>query len=208
MRQRECGPQESRFLTRRRGFGMTAAACRDELRKGALGTRIGATRPTSCYFVRRKKMKARGIVLGLAVCLFTVAVCLAADLFAGTWKLNEAKSKLAAGQKNTTVIYEAMGDEVKVTVEGVDAEGKATHNEWTGKFDGKDYPVTGDATSDSRAYMKVNDHTLTFTAKKDGKETLTGRIAVSKDGKTRTVTTTATDASGKKVSSTAVYEKQ
>lgn len=153
-------------------------------------------------------MKARGIVLGLAVCLFTVAVCLAADLFAGTWKLNEAKSKLAAGQKNTTVIYEAMGDEVKVTVEGVDAEGKATHNEWTGKFDGKDYPVTGDATSDSRAYMKVNDHTLTFTAKKDGKETLTGRIAVSKDGKTRTVTTTATDASGKKVSSTAVYEKQ
>ena len=153
-------------------------------------------------------MKARGIVLGLAVCLFTVAVCLAADLFAGTWKLNEAKSKLAAGQKNTTVIYEAMGEEVKVTVEGVDAEGKATHNEWTGKFDGKDYPVTGDATSDSRAYMKVNDHTLTFTAKKDGKETLTGRIAVSKDGKTRTVTTTATDASGKKVSSTAVYEKQ
>jgi hypothetical protein len=153
-------------------------------------------------------MKARGIVLGLAVCLFTVAVCLAADLFAGTWKLDEAKSKLAPGQKNTTVIYEVMGDEVKVTVEGVDAEGKATRNEWTGKFDGKDYPVTGDATSDSRAYVKVNDHTLTFTAKKDDKATLTGRITVSKDGKTRTVTTTATDASGKKVSSTAVYEKQ
>ena len=154
-------------------------------------------------------MKARGIVLTAVVCFFAVAICLAADAFTGTWKLNEAKSKLAGGAaKNTTVIYEAMGDEVKITVEGVDAEGKPTHNEWTGKFDGKDYPVTGDATSDARAYVKVNAHTLTFAAKKDGKVTLTGRITVSKDGKTRTVTTTATDEMGKKVSNTAVYDKQ
>lgn len=133
---------------------------------------------------------------------------MADDAFTGTWKLNEAKSKIGAGApKNTTVVYEAAGDDVKVTVEGVDADGKATRNEWTGKFDGKDYPVTGDATSDSRTYTKVNDHTLKFTAKKDGKVTISGQITVSADGKTRTVHVT-TDVKGKKVSSTAVYEKQ
>jgi hypothetical protein len=37
---------------------------------------------------------------------------------------------------------------------------------------------------------------------------VTGRVAVSADGKTRTVTTSATDSKGKKISSTAVYDKQ
>jgi hypothetical protein len=96
---------------------------------------------------------------------------------------------------------------VKVTVDVVDAEGKAAHNEWTGKFDGKDYPVTGDATSDVRSYKRIDDRTLEFTARKGSNVTLTGRVAVSADGKTRTVTTTATDAKGAKISGTAVYEQ-
>src|SRR6266849_4391783 len=106
-------------------------------------------------------MKAKATVLTLALCFVGAAVCFAADGFIGTWKLNEAKSKLSAGTpKNTTVVYEAAGDDVKVTVEGTDTDGKPTHNEWTGKFDGKDYPVTGDSSSDARSYRKVNDRTL------------------------------------------------
>jgi flavin-dependent dehydrogenase len=54
----------------------------------------------------------------------------------------------------------------------------------------------------------VDDRTLELTAKKDGKVTLTGRIVVAADGKSRTVSTTATDAKGKKVKNTAVYDKQ
>ena len=154
-------------------------------------------------------MKARAIVVTLALCFFAVAVCLAADAFTGTWKLNEAKSKLGAGtQKNTSVVYEAAGDNVKITVEGIDSDGKPTHSEWTGNFDGKEYPVTGDSSSDVRSYTKIDDHTLTFTAKKEGKVTLSGRIVVSADGKSRTVATTGTDAKGNKVSGTAVYDKQ
>ncbi len=154
-------------------------------------------------------MKARTIVVTLALCLVGVGVCLAEDVNMGTWKLNEAKSKLAPGApKNSTVVYEAAGDNVKITVEGTDSEGKPTHNEWTGKFDGKDYPVTGDPNSDARAYTKVDDHTLEFTVKKGDKVTTTGRVVVSADGKSRTVTTSGTDAKGKKVSSTAVYDKQ
>lgn len=157
----------------------------------------------------RAKAIAAAIVLILALCFVGVAMGYAEDVFMGTWKLNEAKSKLAAGApKNNTVVYEAAGDNVKITVDGVDSDGKPTHNEWTGKFDGKEYPVTGDPTADMRSYKKVNDHTLALTNKKDGKTTMSGRIVVAKDGKSRTVTTSGTNPEGKKVSGAAVFDKQ
>ena len=155
-------------------------------------------------------MKTRTILLTLATLFAAVVVCFAAeDVNMGTWKLNETKSKISPGTaKNTTVVYASAGDSVKVTVDGVDADGKPTHSEWTGKFDGKDYPVTGDPASDIRAYTRVNDHTLALTEKKGGKITDTLRIVVSADGKSRTVTLSGTDAKGKKFTSTAVYDKQ
>jgi len=154
-------------------------------------------------------MKARTIVIALVLCLVGAAVCFAQDAQMGTWKLNEAKSKFAPGvTKNNRVVVEATGDNVTVTVDGTDKDGKATHNEWTGKFDGKDYPVTGDPNSDARSLTKIDDHTLGLNVKKDGKITITGRIVVSADGKSRTVTTSGTDAKGKKVSSTSVYDRQ
>jgi len=155
-------------------------------------------------------MKTRLCFLTFAVLFAVIAVCVGAeDVNMGTWKLDDAKSKIAAGApKNTTVVYEAAADSVKVTVDGVDADGKPSHNEWTGKFDGKDYPVTGDPTADTRSYKRINDHTLALTNTKDGKVTTTGRITVSADGKTRTVTTSGKDANGKKIDSTAVYNKQ
>ena len=155
-------------------------------------------------------MKAK--LLGFVLPLFIGAVALsfATSPHMGTWKLNEAKSKFPAGAtKNNTVVYEAAaGDMVKVTVDGVDGNGKPVHSEWTGKFDGKDYAVTGDATADMRSYKEVDSRTLSMTNKKDGKVVMTGRIAVSADGKSRTVTTSATDQQGKKVTSVAVYDKQ
>jgi hypothetical protein len=127
----------------------------------------------------------------------------------GTWKLNEAKSKVPAGvMKNTTVVYTMDGDNIKVTTDGTDKDGKPTHTEWTGKFDGKDYPLTGDPSADSRSYTKIDDRTLTLTNKMGGKVTTSGHIAVSADGKSRTLKTTGTDSAGKKVSSMAAYDKE
>jgi hypothetical protein len=154
-------------------------------------------------------MKAKAIIMTLALGFVGAAICLAADGFLGTWKLNEAKSKLAAGTaKNSTVVYSVMGDNMMVTIDGTDAAGKPTHTEWMGKFDGKDYPVTGDSTSDARSVKKIDDHTLTFSVKKGAKVLFTGTIVLSADGKSRTVTTEGTDSSGKKVTATAVYDKQ
>jgi hypothetical protein len=153
-------------------------------------------------------MKTRSIVLTFGLCVVAGAICNASPHM-GTWKLNEAKSKFAPGApKNTTVVYAAAGDSIKVTVDGTDADGKATHNEWTGKFDGKDYPLTGDPTSDMRSYKQVDDRTLELTNKKNGKVTVTGKVVVSTDGKTRTVTTSGTNAQGEKFENTAVYDKQ
>lgn len=153
-------------------------------------------------------MKAKTIALTISLVFVSVALGFQNNPHMGTWKLNEAKSKFAGKARNHTVTYEAAGDQTKVTVDGVDENGAAVHNEWTGKFDGKDYPVTGDATSDVRSYRVINSHTLSLTGKKGGKTTLTGRIVVSQNGKTRTVTTTATNAQGKRVTNTAVYDKQ
>jgi hypothetical protein len=155
-------------------------------------------------------MKKRIYLLTLVALFAAAMVCFAAeDVNMGTWKLDEAKSKIGPGMpKNTTVVYAAADDSVKITVDGVDADGKPVHNEWTGKFDGKDYPVTGDSSSDTRAYKRVNDHTLEITNKKGGTVTTTARVVVSADGKSRTVTAHGKDAKGKKISSTSVYDKQ
>src|SRR5437016_13943585 len=107
-------------------------------------------------------MRVRVIVPTLALLFAGVVVCLADNPNMGTWKLNEAKSKFSPGAaKNQTVVYEPAGDNVKVTVDGMDSAGQRLHNEWTGKFDGKDYPITGSPTGDMRSYKRVNDRTLT-----------------------------------------------
>ena len=155
-------------------------------------------------------MKAWARLLSFAVLFAAATVCVAADnVNLGTWKLDEAKSKIGAGApKNTTVVYEAAGDSVKVIVDGVGADGKPSHNEWTGKFDGKDYPLTGDPTADTRSYKQIDPSTLELTNKKGGKVVVSGKITVSADGKTRTVSTKGVDANGKKVATTAFYNKQ
>ena len=152
-------------------------------------------------------MKTKTFGLILAVCFLTSGACFA-SAFQGTWKLNAAKSKLGrGGQRNDRVVYDwAFPAQTKVTVDGRDAKGKAMHSEWTGRFDGKDYAVTGAADGDMRAYTEVNDHTLNFTSKKGGKVTLNGRVVISADGKTRTVTTWARHGK-KKMTNVAFYDK-
>ena len=152
-------------------------------------------------------MKTKTIGLTLLFSLAAGAMCFANPTM-GTWKLNEGKSKFGAGAaKGETVVWATVGDQEKVTVDGTDADGKKMHSEWTGKLDGKDYPITGDPTSDTRAFKISGERTIEITSKKDGKVIGTGTIVVAPDGKSRTVTTTMTNAKGEKVTTTAVYDK-
>src|ERR1700757_3986567 len=131
-------------------------------------------------------MKLR-ILLILALGFVALAESFASDPNMGTWKLREAKSRFSAtAAKNLTVTYAAEGSNVKVTVAPTDPQGQPNHSTWTGKFDGKDYPVIGDPSSTARSCKKIDDHTTEFTEKKDGKITIRGRIVVSSDGKSLT----------------------
>jgi hypothetical protein len=154
-------------------------------------------------------MKTRALGLIVAFCFLGVAMCFADDPQMGTWKLNEAKSKITPGTaKFTTVTFESMLENIKVTSDGTDSNGRPVHVEWSGKFDGKDYPVTGSPDSDARSYTKVNDRTLQITAKKNGKVVATGQTVVAADGKSRTSTVTGTTAKGEKFKNVAVFDKQ
>ena len=154
-------------------------------------------------------MKTRIIGLAVAFSFLGSAVCLAADPQVGTWKLNESKSKITPDTlKNTQVVYSSMLGQVKVKSDGIDANGKPIHVEWSGKLDGKDYPVSGDPKSDTRSYTKVNERTLTTTNKKNGEVTVKGRIVISLDGRTRTVIVNGTTSKVKTFKNVAVYDKQ
>lgn len=156
--------------------------------------------------MNRKTFVCIGALLLLAA---GVASAAGTDAFMGTWKMNEAKSKIVAGSpKNSTVVYLMVGDNVNVAINGTDAKGQAYHSNWKGKVDGKDYALTGDSSADTRSYKLIDDHTLLATSKKGGKEINTARIVLSSDGKTRTVTLSGTDASGAKITSTQIYDRQ
>jgi hypothetical protein len=156
-------------------------------------------------------MKVRTILGSLVALCTAVAISFAADAnpSMGTWKLNEAKSKINPGSpKNTTVVYTADGGKIKVTVDGVDKDGKPTHNEWIGMFDGKDYKIVGDPLLETRGYKQIDANTVELWNKAGGKVMVTGKIVVAADGKSRTLTTTSKDASGKDVTNVYVYDKQ
>jgi hypothetical protein len=153
-------------------------------------------------------IKSRIAVMVLAVSFIATAACFAANPQMGTWKLNEGKSKFAPGMgKSTTVAYSEQGDKITVSVDGMDKDGKPTHGVWVGKWDGKAYKAKGNLAWDSAAYKIVNDRINEITTMKNGKTLWTGRIEVSKDGKSRTVTVDGTDANGKKYTSKVVYDK-
>src|SRR5262245_5460486 len=119
----------------------------------------------------------------------------------GTWNLNVAKSKYNPGPapKSNTTRIEAWGDDgIKLTSDGVTADGQATHVEFQAKYDGKDYPIKGLPTADTITLKRINPNTVEGITKKGGKEIGKARSVISKDGKTRTFTTEGIDAQGRK----------
>ena len=153
-------------------------------------------------------MRTKTVSLGALLSVAAAAMCFAGNPTEGTWKLDESKSTFGDGAgKSTMVVWEKAGDKEKCTVDGIDAAGKKFQTVWTGKLDGKDYPIKGDAESDTRSFKLDGEHKLDMVSKKGGKTVGDGTIVVSEDGKTRTVKSTMTNAKGEKVTSTLAYDK-
>lgn len=151
-----------------------------------------------------------GVVALLAVLVSPSPLDAQADPHMGTWVLNVAKSKYTPGPppSQQTSIYAPAGDGVKVTTKGVGPLGAPTMTEYTATFDGKDHKVSGNPDWDTVALKRVDSHTIQFIRKKAGKVVQNATSVVSKDGKTRTVTTDGTNAQGQKVHTVGVYEKK
>jgi hypothetical protein len=153
-------------------------------------------------------MKTKTIGLTLALSVAAAAMCFASNPTLGTWKLNESKSTFGDGAgKTTLVVWEKVGDHNKCTVDGTDADGNKTHSVWTGKLDGKFYPVTGDPLADQRSFKMNGKNTIDMVTQNHGKTVGDGTIVVATDRMSRTVKSTMTNAKGVKVTSTLAYDK-
>src|SRR5690348_2407338 len=131
-------------------------------------------------------------------------------LVIGRWELNVAKSIFQPGPppKSMTRVYEASGENVKYTDSTVDADGKVYVSEWTGGYDGKDYPVADSPEVDAQAVKASDAFRSTFTLKKAGKVVGTGTRVISQDGKVMTIKVKFTDASGQTFNNVRVFEKR
>jgi hypothetical protein len=161
-------------------------------------------------------MKRIGLVLLAAVvCLTASAMSRAEDNpLIGKWKLNVEKSKFTPASvtpKSQTRTVEADGDSVKYSFEVVSADGKSGSYGFTVKYDGKFYAITGTGApygADEISIKKATSHSYNAILKRGGKEVASSHLVLSKDGKTATLTGKGTDASGKPVSSTSIYDKE
>ena len=150
------------------------------------------------------------ILASASLALAVLAIAQPKDSFVGNWKLNVAKSKYSPGPpaKSSTVTYEAAGAGYKVSVRTEPASGAVQAWSYTTNLDGKDSVITGNnANADSIAAKRIDANTIENVSKMGGKVTITSRVVLSADGKTRTNTQTGTDAKGQKVNNVLVYER-
>jgi len=159
----------------------------------------------------KRKTAVVGITLAIASVLAGVLLAQAQESLFGTWRMNAAKSSFSPGPipKSNIAKWEAFQGGVRLTVDMVPEKGETQHYESSGKFDGKDNPVKGNnPDADAMAFSKIDARTYEVVNKKGGKNTMTARIVVSADGKTRTTTQTGRDGQGRTVNNTILYEKQ
>ncbi len=158
-------------------------------------------------------MQKRLLLLAVTACvamLISGSMAFAADNWVGTWKLDVARSTYSPGPapKSQALKFEASPAGIKLTSDGIDAQGKAIHGGYISKFDGQDVPWAGNPDADVASPKRINDNSYENTWKKGGKVTVTAKVVVSADGKTLTVTQTGTDSQGKTVNTIAVFNKQ
>lgn len=149
--------------------------------------------------------------LGLMILGF-VSAASAADVYTGTWKLNVAKSKYSPGPapKAVTVVIAEKGADLALSATGTDSADKPISVKYT--FSAKGGPLNyteGAPTNGAKVVIKrPNTTTLEGTSTLNGKETGTSVTVVAADGKTFTRTVKSTNAEGKPVNNTELYEKQ
>lgn len=111
----------------------------------------------------------------------------AGDLFDGRWQLDPGRSRFPGKPPvSETFVYDIGADgAVRFEVEEVRESGKVTAL-WIGRFDGKDYPMTGAPGRDTLAMARIDDRIIMGVYKKQGQVTYAFVRSLSEDGRTMT----------------------
>ena len=128
----------------------------------------------------------------------------------GSWRLNLERSSYRPGPapyRRATYRIEPHAGGVRVIYDMVRPRGGVTHLEWTGQFDGRDYPVQGVEELVTYAYQRIDGRTYDVITKVDGRPAATSRAVLSADGQSITTTTAGRDSRGVDVTTITVYER-
>ncbi|HEY1984604.1 MAG TPA: hypothetical protein VGG85_04300 [Terracidiphilus sp.] len=145
------------------------------------------------------------------VLMFCAGALADTDPFIGKWKLDMRRSKYPAGScpKTMVIVMEAAEQGVWYHSDAVYNNGGEIHAQYTAGYDGKEAMV-----------MSARGFLLPVSLKREGPRVVVAsysrgmqvvaisRRVVSKDGKFMTITTTSSDASGKKTTTVGVYVRQ
>lgn len=156
-------------------------------------------------------MRARIALAGLVLLFIPVGLMAAENPYLGVWKLNLAKSKFDPGPppKSILIKVEPTGaNSVKRIQDVVRANGEKIHDEIDYTFDGKEYPVPNSQFFDTMVSRQIDAYTTERIFKKSGKIVNTVQRAVSKDGKTLTITDKGMNTQGRQHDTFEVYDKQ
>ncbi len=152
----------------------------------------------------------RAVILPVATLIATAVFAQTPVVMPGRWTLDVAKSSFSPGPapKSQHAVLTAIPNGIRTVADRIEADGKRVHFEWNGTFDGKDQPVVGDPARDAVSVRKIDDYTIEVTNKKGGKITTVLHAAYATDGKSRTETTTGTNAQGRAVKNVTYWTKE
>ena len=144
--------------------------------------------------------------------LFTAA-CLCAQQQApwiGTWQQVPPETKWFDPwpYQKVTLRIEPSDEGLRVVYDMVRRRGGMQHMEWSGRFDGRDYPVQGVDYVLTNAYRKLSDRGYEIVVRVDGRAAAVATAVVSSDGQTLNVDTKEQDAKGRTVTTTARYQRR
>ena len=140
---------------------------------------------------------------------FAATLC-AADPFAGTWKMNAAKTKFKVGTapKEQTVTISESGSDLNVKVEGIAADGSKISVSYTVPSAGGTGKILEGPSYDGISGKRIGPNERVMSYMKGGKAVYTTHSKLAADGNSLSVSSKGVNPLGQTVDATVAYDKQ
>lgn len=128
----------------------------------------------------------------------------------GTWKLDTERSRFSPGPppRSLTTRFEPSGDGVKWSSERVGPDGQRSIAQYTARYDGKDYPISGSPGADTISLRRVDSRTTERVNKRNGKVVSVETRRVAADGDSYVTNVTGKTAKGEAIDHMMWFNRQ